>query len=97
MKYSVPGHSCVQLVDNAHSLIEKAMQKSEFYSPVSLIRVLKQANVKKPFQIIQMKESDFKDFSGISKLINYKSVAFIKVAQLHFTHTYHEVEFKTSH
>lgn len=40
MKYSVPGYSYVQLVGNAHSLIEKTMQTSEFHSPVNLIRVL---------------------------------------------------------
>lgn len=40
-KYSVPGHFCVQLVDNAHSLIEKAMSKTEVYSPVGLVRLLR--------------------------------------------------------
>ena len=32
MKYSTPGHSAVQEVDNMHSQIEKSMALSEFYS-----------------------------------------------------------------
>ncbi|PSN29993.1 hypothetical protein C0J52_27065 [Blattella germanica] len=44
MKYCVPGHSCCQEVDIAHSLMEKAMNKSEVYSPLGLERVLKQIN-----------------------------------------------------
>ena len=31
MHYSVPGHSCVQVVDNMHSQIEKAMSTAEFF------------------------------------------------------------------
>lgn len=41
MKYSVPGHSCIQEVDNAHSLIEKAYAQNEFSLPLGLIRLLK--------------------------------------------------------
>ena len=36
MKYSVPDHSCCQEVDSAQILIEKAMNKSEVYSPLGL-------------------------------------------------------------
>ena len=53
-KYSVPGHSAVQDVDNMHSQIEKTLQSSEFYSPISLMRLLLTVNRKKPFTIIQM-------------------------------------------
>ena len=34
MRYSVPGHSYIQKVDNMHSKIEHAMSTAEFYSPV---------------------------------------------------------------
>ncbi|GBN32907.1 hypothetical protein AVEN_231839-1 [Araneus ventricosus] len=34
LKYSLPGHSCVQEVDSVHSNIEKAMDKIDFYSPI---------------------------------------------------------------
>ena len=41
MKFSVPGHSCVQEVDNMHSQIENHMRASELFSPLSLMRILK--------------------------------------------------------
>ena len=37
MKYFLPGHSCVQEVDHAHSEIEKLMRKADFYSPIGFI------------------------------------------------------------
>lgn len=49
MKYSTPGHSAVQEVDNMHSNIEKAMASSEFYSPLSFLRVLLRANRTNPY------------------------------------------------
>ena len=50
MKYSVPGHSCVQEVDNTHSNIEKAMHVAEFYSPVSFLRVLLNCYRQRPYK-----------------------------------------------
>ena len=58
MKYSVPGHSCCQEVDSAYSLIEKAMNKSEVYSPLGLERVLKQINRSRPIKGIQLQQAD---------------------------------------
>ena len=40
MKYSIPGHSCVQEVDNMHRQVQDVMHISEFYSPLLFIRVL---------------------------------------------------------
>ena len=40
MKYAVPGHSCIQEVENMHSIIEKSMRVAEFYSPVSFNRLV---------------------------------------------------------
>lgn len=40
MKYSIPGHSCVQEVDNMHRQVQDVMRISEFYSPLLFIRVL---------------------------------------------------------
>ncbi|GBM04385.1 hypothetical protein AVEN_35570-1 [Araneus ventricosus] len=62
MKYSLPGHSCVQEVDSFHSNIEKAMNKTDFYSPIELIRILKQVNPRHAYRVIQMRPDDFKDF-----------------------------------
>lgn len=74
MKYSLPGHSCVQEIDNIHSQIEKSFRKNDFYSPIGLVRLLKQVNVNNPFRIIQMKPEDFKDYGSVAKLLNYKNV-----------------------
>ncbi|GBM30165.1 hypothetical protein AVEN_134209-1 [Araneus ventricosus] len=72
MKYSLPGHSCVQKVDSVHSNIEKAMNKTDLYSPIGLIRILKQVNPRYPYRVIQMRPDDFKDFQGTEKHLNYK-------------------------
>ena len=46
MKYSLAGHLCVQEVDNMHQQIEDAMQISEFYLPISFLRMLLKVNRK---------------------------------------------------
>lgn len=97
MKYSLPGHSCVQEVDSTHSVIEKAMAKTDFYSVIGLIRILKSINRQNPYKIIQMKPQDFKDFASCAKLLNYKNVPFSQVSSLHFTRSFSVVYFKTSY
>lgn len=84
MKYSVPGHSALQEVDNVHSQIEKILSKNEYFSPLGLLRVLKQINRKNPFTVIQMIPNDFKDFEKCSKMFNYKSLPFSKLKMLKF-------------
>ncbi|GBN81666.1 hypothetical protein AVEN_17906-1 [Araneus ventricosus] len=96
VKYSLPKHSCVQEVDFVHSNIEKAMNKTDFYSPIGLIRILKQANPRRPYRVIQMRSDDFKDIQGIAKVLNCKIVPFTIVAILKFSRTLHTVNFKTS-
>lgn len=44
MKYSVPGHSCIQEVDNEHSQIEKHIKKIDIWSPLSFVRSLLKVN-----------------------------------------------------
>lgn len=97
MKYSLPGHSCVQEVDSVHSCIERAMSKTEFYSPLGLIRILKQINQHNPYRIIQMQPRDFKDFASTAKLLNYKNIPYTKVAYLEFSQILHVINFKTTH
>ncbi|CAH2100965.1 unnamed protein product [Euphydryas editha] len=41
-KFSTPGHSCIQEIDNVHSCIDRVLLKAEYYSPVSLMRLLLQ-------------------------------------------------------
>lgn len=68
MKFSTPGHSCIQEVDNVHSHIEKVMAVSEFWSPVSFLRLLLRVNRKTPYNVVQLKNQHFKDFHKSSSL-----------------------------
>lgn len=79
MKYSTPGHGAVQEVDNIHSQIEKAMKIAEFYSPVSLVRILLNVNRHNPFRVLQMRAQHFFDFQSISSQLQFKKVPFTKV------------------
>ncbi|GBL96728.1 hypothetical protein AVEN_111863-1 [Araneus ventricosus] len=85
MKHSLRGYSCVLEVDSDHSNIEKAINKTDFYSPIGLIKILKQVNPRHPYRVIQMWRDDFKDFQGTAKLLNYKIVPFTSVAILKFS------------
>nr|CAI5842815.1 unnamed protein product [Callosobruchus analis]CAI5864804.1 unnamed protein product [Callosobruchus analis] len=98
IKYSVPGHSSVQEVDATLSAIERVLQKTEYYSPLSLIRILLEVNLKNPYKIHQMQLKDFLNFQSISSLLHYHNIPFSKVAVLQFSKvTPHIVRFKTSY
>lgn len=97
MKFSVPGHSCIQEVDSVHSAIERSLRKSEYFSPVSLLRLLLKVNLKKPYKVLQMQENDFLDFSFYSLKMNYNAVPFSKVVSLEFSkNSFYEIKYKTS-
>lgn len=96
--YSVPGHSCIQEVDNAHSQIEKKMKSLEIWSPLSLLKVILNVNNKKPFIVLQMNSFNFKDFHSISKKYNFNLIPFFSVSQLRFSQmSPSDIEFKTTH
>ncbi len=98
MKYSTSGHSAVQEVDNMHSHIEKAMAVSEFYSPLSFLRVLLKVNRNnETYEIIQMKSTDLYDFQACSKLFQYKEVPFSEVSQLVFDQCPYTLHYTKSH
>lgn len=96
MKFSVPGHSCIQEVDAIHSSIERSLSKVEYYSPVSLLRFLLKVNRQKPYTIIQMKKQDFIDFQYYSSQLNYNTVPFSKVVCLQFSKTFFELKYRDS-
>ena len=81
LKYSLVGHSCVQEVDCMYKQIEDAMHVAEFYSPISFLRVLIEVNRKKPYRVIQMGQSDFKDYMNASKLLQFSLIPYTKVYQ----------------
>lgn len=94
MKYSLPGHSALQEVDNAHSQIEKCLSVNEYFSPIGLLRILKNVNRKNPFVIIQMKSSDFRNFSKYTKTcFDYKHVPFSSLKILNLKKVEHELEY----
>ncbi|GBM93308.1 hypothetical protein AVEN_99994-1 [Araneus ventricosus] len=97
MKYSLPGHSFVQEVDSFHSNIEKTMNKTDLYSPIGLIVILRQVNPRHPYHVIQMRPDDFKDFQATSNILNYKIVPFTSFQVLKFSRTLYTVNFRTSH
>ncbi|XP_072398779.1 uncharacterized protein [Diabrotica undecimpunctata] len=97
MKFSTPGHSCNQEIDSVHSCIEQVLKRSEYYSPVSLLRILLKVNSKKPYKILQLKNNDFKDYKTCAATYNYKSIPFSQVVALKFTQSVFEVKYKISY
>ncbi|CAH0545868.1 unnamed protein product, partial [Brassicogethes aeneus] len=101
MKYSIPGHSCIQVVDNIHSRIEKAMKVTDIWSPLSLIRILLKIDRKKAFHIINMKLADFKNFQHVASFYQYDKVSQLRFLQgepyhVAFKKDNHQAPFVTS-
>lgn len=84
MKYSIPGHSCIQVVDNVHSRIEKAMMVADIWSPLSFMRLLLKVDRRKSFSIINMKQDYFKNFKKTALNYKYDQIPYTKVCQLRF-------------
>lgn len=71
MKISIADQSACQEVDNAHSAIENHMKINEFYSPVGFLGLLKTVNHKNPYTSIQMQKDYCKNYSEVSKKLEY--------------------------
>ena len=98
MKYSLPGHSCVQEVDNMHKNIDDAMRCAEFYSPLGFLRLLLKVDRKKTYHVIQMQSKDFRDYANCAKMLKYNNVPYTKVSQLRFEReAMYIVKYKLSH
>ena len=98
MKYSLAGHSCIQEVDKMHQENEVAMQVTEFYLPLSFLRILLKVKRNFPYCIIQMKSEDFKDFQNSLKMLQFSNVPYTKVFQLKFCKDdLHTVGYRLSH
>ena len=98
MKYLLAGHSCIQEVDEMHQEIEVTMRVTEFYSPLSFLRILLKVNINRPYHVIQMKSENFKDFQNSSKMLQFSNVPYNKVFQLKCCKDdLHTVEYKLSH
>jgi len=79
-----------------HSRTEHAMRVSEFYSPVSFIRVLMNARRNQPFWVLQIKRDDFKEYHIPAKSFDYQKIPFSKVVHLKFSWVSHEVQYRSS-
>lgn len=98
MKFSTPGHSGVQVVDNVHSQIQKYFKNIEIWSPISLTKAMQQVNYKNPFQVIELNINDFKNFHALTKLFKFNTIPFASVSQLMFTqHSLNNIKYKTCH
>ena len=98
MKYSLAGHSCVQEVHKILQEIEVTLRVTEFYSQLSFLRLLLNANRNRPYCVIQMKSEGFKDFLNSSKMLQFSNVPDTKVFQLKFCKDdLYTVEYKLSH
>jgi hypothetical protein len=82
-KYSEPGHGNIQEVDAVHSKIERGLQAGEIFSPVSLLRRLKQLSSKKtPLVIMQMKPQDFKNYQAATSGLSFNQIPYLQVKHL---------------
>src|SRR5699024_3425281 len=86
MKYSVPGHSCVQEVDNIHSRIEQFLKKMEVWSPKSFIRLLNKIERRKSkqFYIIELAREHFFDYQKAARNFSFNKIPYAKIYQLKF-------------
>lgn len=85
MRYSLAGHSCIQEVDNAHMQIERVLNKNEFYSPLGLIRLMKDVNRKRPYRILELNENDFYNYESCAKKFNYRVVPFSSLKMIRYS------------
>lgn len=97
MKYSLAGHSALQEVDHAHSEIEKVLRKNEFFSPIGLLRVMKNINRKRPYKLIQLQPNDFKDFAECAKVFDYKGIPYSKLKMLKFSSPLHIISYSLNY
>jgi hypothetical protein len=81
-KFCEPGHSSIQEVDNIHSHIEKVLNVSEIYSPLSLMRALLKVTPKRPLNLRQLKTDDFKDYQSAAKKLRYSGLPYTKVKHI---------------
>lgn len=82
-KFCTPGHSSIQEVDNIHSHLEKGLRISEIYSPVSLLRVLRNIRPKHS-KVIQLQKSHFYNFQRVSSTLKFSNVPYSKVKHIQY-------------
>ena len=61
-KFGEAGHSPVQEVDNMHSIFYRTLKFADFYSPLSLVRIILHDHRTRSFQVLQLTPNCFRDF-----------------------------------
>lgn len=85
-KFCEPGHSSIQDIDNLHSIIERSLKGLEIWSPISLVRHMKQLRPNNLEMCVKLlTERSFLDFGAQSGLGTYKNVKYASVKELHYT------------
>lgn len=97
-KYSEPGHSQVQEIDAVHSVIDHHLKNVEIYSPVALLKLLKQCTYPNvSLDIHQMQGIDFHNYNIASNrfanIVPYQQVRYIKYEQTNLL----VLSYKTGH
>ena len=80
-KFSEPGHSSIQEVDCIHSHIEKALNMSEIFRPVSLWRVMSKVRPKN-MKVMQLQPDYFYNFQTASQCFRFANVPLTKVKHI---------------
>lgn len=93
---SIIAFAMAEFLTRIHQITMK-YSLSEFYSPVSFLRVLLRVNRNNPYRVIQMRESDLYYFNSCSKLFKYKQVPFSEVCQPVFNPCPYTLHYKTFH
>lgn len=79
-KFSEAGHSQIQEVDTAHSVIEKFLRRKFIYSPPALIdEIRKIPECKLKFVVVEMEECDYLDYHLLAHAYNYTIIPYTKV------------------
>lgn len=98
-RFSEPGHSSIQDIDNLHSLIERNLKGMEIHSPITLVRHLKIMKCNGHNMNVKILDGDrnFFDYASCAKTGTYKRVPFSSVKEYHITSaTIHTASYKTS-
>ena len=90
MKYSVPGPSQVQEMDNC--------AVSEFYVLISFMRLLKSLHRQQPYKILLFSTTDFFNYQVVAKGLAYTKVHFSEVTEVQYNKEFSFiVRYKLSH
>lgn len=82
-KFSEPGHSTLQEIDSAHSVIEKHIRFLDIHSPLSLVRaLLKIPDGKLKYRILQMNSANYRNYTPKLAKLRYNLIPYTKIKNI---------------